>query len=150
MPIGGPRPLACWSMSFDFYIERYEGQRRVSMPVAAFDEVFRPLLVDAVPEHGYWRVRAPNGSEGTLHATVEPRLFDDIRIDPYDSDVLYLLVEFAKRADAVIYAPVGPTLLVAEEQREQLPPELQAGAIVLRDGDDIEQVIWAGWDEHPE
>jgi hypothetical protein len=64
--------------------------------------------------------------------------------------VLYLLVEFAKKANAVIFAPIGPMMFAAEEQPEQLAVELQADAIVLSDGEDIEQVLGDRWHDHLE
>ena len=128
-------------MGFDIYVDRYEGQRGVSMPVAAFDEVFGPHVIDAAPEHGYWRVRAPDGSEATLNATVELRFFHDLHLRYSGAGVMDLLVEFAKRANGVIYSSYGPTMLVAEEQREQLPAELKADTVVIHDSDDIGRAL---------
>jgi hypothetical protein len=56
-------------------------------------------------------------------------------------DVLDLIVEAAILADLVITPAGGPTCVVSEDQRGQLPPGLDA--VLVRSGADLRRVIAA-------
>ncbi|MEU7655717.1 hypothetical protein AB0C42_29270 [Micromonospora taraxaci] len=55
--------------------------------------------------------------------------------------ILDTLVRYIGLADAVVLAPGCPTLLAHEGQRQHLPEELRADAVVVQAGADVERVL---------
>jgi hypothetical protein len=134
-------PLACVSMSYDMFVQGFDGGDAAPMPSAAFD-VFRPHVARTQPEHHLWHVRTPDDGEADIYADLTAGTLDSLMISRFsEGDPLDLLAEFTIRASAVILAADGPAMLTAEAQREHLPEDLQRDAIVVRNGDDIRQAL---------
>jgi hypothetical protein len=128
-------------MSFAMFVLRFQGGGTDSMPSHAFD-VFRPHIDRTDPEFNFWHVRTTDDGEADIYAAVAPKTLDSLMISRFSPGaVLDLLAEFAQQAGAVILPPGCPTLLTAEEQRQELPDELRREAVVVRDGRGIEQVL---------
>ena len=60
-------PLACVSMSYDMFVQGFDGGDAAPMPSAAFD-VFRPHVDRTQPEHHLWHVRTPDDGEADIYA----------------------------------------------------------------------------------
>jgi hypothetical protein len=58
-----------------------------------------------------------------------------------DGAVLDMLVKYIGLADAVVLPPGCPTLLAHEGQRDHLPEELRADAVIVQAGPDVERVL---------
>lgn len=130
-------------MSFDTFVQRFRDGAAVPISSAAFG-VLRPYIDKVEPEHHFWHVRAIDGGEADVYAAVAPETFESLMISRFSAGVvLDLLAEFARQAGAVILPPGCPVLLTAETQRQDLPAELQHEAVVVRDGQDIEQALRA-------
>jgi hypothetical protein len=128
-------------MSYDMFVQGFDGGGAAPMPSSAFD-VFKPHLDWTRPEHHFWHVRTPDDGEADIYADVTPGTFDSLMISRFsDGDPLDLLADFTIRASAVILAPDGPAMLTAEAQRGHLPGDFQLDAIVVRHGDDIRQAL---------
>jgi hypothetical protein len=137
-------------MSFDLFVARYEDGRTVSLPVTAFDQVFRPYVLPDGQEDGFWSVRAADGSEGDVYADVVPGSFEDIMVNHAGDGVIGLLIEFARQAGGVVFSSFGPTLLTAENQRGDLPAGDQADAVVIRSAEEMSQTLQDWMLAHPE
>jgi hypothetical protein len=88
-------------------------------------------------------VSTPDGGDAEIYADVTPGTFDSLMINRFsDGDPLDLLAEFAIQANGVILAP-GDCLamLTAEAQREHLPEDFPSDLIIIRNGDDIREVL---------
>jgi hypothetical protein len=134
-------PLASVSMSYDMFVQGFNGGDAAPMPSSAFD-VFRPHVDRTQPEHHFWHLRTPDDGQADIYANVTSGTFKSLMISRFsDGDPLDLLAEFTIRAAAVILAPGGPAMLIAETQRQHLPEELQHDAMVVRNGDDIRQAL---------
>jgi len=128
-------------MSFEMFVQGFADGNAAPMPSAAFD-VFRPHVDRTRPEHHFWRLRTPDGSDAVIYADVTPGTFDSLMITRFSAgDPVDLLADFTIPAGAVILAPGGPAMLTAEAQRPQLPDDFQSDAIIVRNGDDIRQAI---------
>ena len=124
------------------FIQGFRAGEARPMPAAAFHEVLGPHLTDHEPEHGFWRLRAPDGGEADVYAVVEEEALEGIMLDDIGvGGVLDLALRFARRADAVILPAGCPALLVDEQQASELPDELRADTRVVTRGSDIEAAV---------
>lgn len=123
------------------FVSRYQDGRAVSLPVAAFDAVFRPYVAGFEPEYHCWNICAEDGSEGDLYADVTPEAVDDLWVTHAGDGVIELLIEFAKQADGVVSSSFGPALLTAEDQRRHLPAADQADAVVIGSSAEMTQAL---------
>jgi hypothetical protein len=141
--LAGYLPLACLSMSYEMFVQGFDGGDAAPMPSSAFD-VFRPHVDRTQPEHHFWHVRTPDKGEADIYANVTPGTFAGLMISRFsEGDPLDLLAGFTIRAGAVILAPGGPAMLTDEAQRQHLPDDFQHDAVVVRNGDDIRQALRA-------
>ena len=128
-------------MSFEMFVQGFAGGDAAPMPSSAFD-VFRPHIDRTEPQFHYWHVSTPDGGDAGIYADVTPGTFDSLMINRFsDGDPLDLLAEFAIQANGVILAPGCPAMLTAEAQREHLPDDFDFEIVVVRNGDDIRQVL---------
>ena len=128
-------------MSFDMFVQGFAGGNAAPMPSSAFD-VFRCHVDHVKPEFGFWHLRTPDGGDATIYADVTPETFEGLMITHFsDGDPVDLLAEFAVLANGVILAPGCPAMLTAEAQREHLPDDFPFDLIIVRNGDDIRQVL---------
>ncbi|MET8150143.1 hypothetical protein ACIBSW_08485 [Actinoplanes sp. NPDC049668] len=129
-------------MSYDLLVMRFADGERSSMPGSAFRAAFEARIDRTEPEFNYWHVTAPDGGDAGLYAGLSDDLVDSILITRFSTGaVLDLLATFMNLAGAVVVPPDRPTMLADEGQREHLPEELRADAVVVRSGADIEAVI---------
>src|SRR5690242_15981758 len=104
------------------FVQRFEQGNGAAMPADAFETVFRPHVDRVEARFGFWHVRLPDGGEADLYARLDEHSLDSLMISRFSRGmVLDLLVEFARRAEAVVLPPGCPTLLIDEAQRVQLP-----------------------------
>jgi hypothetical protein len=131
-------------MSFDVFVQRFAHGDTTPMPSVVFHAVFGPHIDRTEPERQFWHVQAPDGGEADIYADVEGESCGSLMINHFSNgDVLDLLVEFARQADAVIM-PVGcPVLLTAPAQHGHLPDELlsSCATAVITNGHDINMAI---------
>lgn len=129
-------------MSYALFVQRFEHGVPAPMQVAAFRTVFEPYVSRADPEYSCWRVDTPDGGEAAIYADLVSDTFDSMMINRFSNGtVLDLIVRFIGLADAVVLPQDRPALLADEPQREHLPNELRAAAMVIRQGKDIERVL---------
>jgi hypothetical protein len=129
-------------VGFNMFVMRFHDGDVAAMKDNAFREVWGPYVDRAEPEFDLWHVRATDGGEADIYACVKGETFDSLMISRFSSgDVLSLLFEFITAADAVVLPPGCPTLLVQEDQRDHLPEELRADALVVGSGADVERVL---------
>jgi hypothetical protein len=128
-------------MSFDMFVQRFRDGDAAPMSSAAF-EVLRPYIDRAEAERDFWHLRAPDDGEADIFAAVAAGAMEGLMISRFSAGaVLDLLVEFVCQADAVLLPPGCPALLTAEAQRRHLPDELRPGAVVVRNGGDVEHAL---------
>jgi hypothetical protein len=128
-------------MSFDMFVQGFDGGDAAPMPSSAFD-VFGPHVDRTQPEHHFWHVRTADDGEADIYADVTPGNFNSLMISRFSPGTpLDLLAEFTILAGAVILASNGPAMLTDEAQRQHLPHDFRHDAVVVRSGDDIRQVL---------
>ncbi|UAK31334.1 hypothetical protein K8O92_26540 [Nocardia asteroides] len=125
-------------MSFDIFVQAFRDGNAKPMPAEAFLEVFGPHVETTEPDNRYWQVHAPDGGRADIYASIVDQRLDSVLLNHFSTgDVLDLVVEFARKAGAVIM-PVGcPTLLVDAGQGQHLPEPLQDTAHLVATGADI-------------
>jgi hypothetical protein len=125
-------------MSYDLWVQGFENGGAAELPSAAFHEVLGPHMEQMDPDHGFWRIRAPDGGEADIYSKVSGPVFDGLMISRFSSgNVIDLLADLVHRAQGVILSPEGMTLLSCEPQREHLPEELREKAVTFRTGSEI-------------
>jgi hypothetical protein len=63
-------------------------------------------------------------------------------MSPEGDEIMDLIVDLARQADAVIIGPDLPPLLTRAEQREQLPPDMGLGeAVLIASGRELSETI---------
>jgi hypothetical protein len=130
------------AVSYEMFVERFRFGEAVAMPAGAFESVFRPYIDGTEPAFDFWHVRVPDGGEADLYARLDEQSLDGLMISRFSTGtVLELLVEFVRRADAVIVPPGCPTLLTDEDQRRHLPDGLRDDAVLVLAGSDVEAVL---------
>ncbi|MEV6279585.1 hypothetical protein [Nocardia sp. NPDC051832] len=125
-------------MSFDMFVQAFRDGNAEPMPAAAFLEVFGPHVETTEPDKRYWQIHAPDGGRADIYASIIEQGIDSVLLNHFSSgDVLDLVVEFARKAGAVIM-PVGcPILLVDGSQGRHLPEHLQDAVHLVATGDDV-------------
>ncbi len=133
-------------MSFELFVERFENGATVAMPRGAF-EVFRPYVAWTETEHDLWHICTPDEGEGDIYAKVTADAVDGFTISDFTDGglTLDLVVEFARRAGGVIFSSAGPTLLLNEAQRADLPQEDRDEAVVVHNASGVIEALRAGW-----
>jgi hypothetical protein len=133
-------------MSFDMFVQRFgvNEDEPPAMSPDVFTDIFGPYVDRAEPEFSFFHVRVPDGGEADIHATLQPT-FDSMMIFHFtDGQILDLVVEFARAADAVIM-PVGcPTCIVRVDQVAHLPEELRGNVRLVADGVGVAAAIAEG------
>ncbi|GAA2551593.1 hypothetical protein GCM10010435_22220 [Winogradskya consettensis] len=129
-------------MGFEMFVQGFENGDAADLDSSVFHAVWGPYVDRNEPEFGFWRIRADDGGEADIYAGTLDKAFTGFMITHFSSGrVLDLLVEFIVAADAVVM-PVGcPTLLAHADQQRHLPEEIRAGAVVVREGTDVERVL---------
>lgn len=124
----------------DLFVQGFQDGEARPLAREVFDHVFGEHVAVTGPDLGFCRLRTPDGGEADIHIGEGP--FSGFVMNHFSAgDVLDLVVEFARRADAVIM-PIGcPTLLARPEQFAHLPIELQADARVVTIGADVAKAI---------
>lgn len=120
-----------------FVLAFHDGDTK-PMPSEAFWEVLGPHAETTDTHLQFWRIHAPDGGEADIYASIVDQELESMMLNHFSAgDVLDLVVEFARRADAVIM-PVGcPSLLVDTGQRRHLPEPLQEAVRLVTTGADI-------------
>ncbi|MEV4532648.1 hypothetical protein AB0J82_02340 [Asanoa sp. NPDC049518] len=129
-------------MSYDMFVRRFDHGDAVRMAGGAFLAVFEPRVDCREAQHNHWHVGAEDGGTADLYAALGDGALDSLMISRFSPGaVLDLLVEYIGLADAVVIPPGCPTLLAHEGQRRHLPEELQADAVIVQAGRDVERVL---------
>lgn len=129
-------------MSYDMSVQRFEQGDGAPMAGDAFLAVFEPCVDRREPRHSYWHISADDGGTADVYAALAGGTLDSLMISRFSAGaVLDMLVKFIGLADAVVLPPGCPTLLAHEGQRQQLPEELRAEAVVVQAGADVERVL---------
>ncbi|MEH0826510.1 MULTISPECIES: hypothetical protein [unclassified Micromonospora] len=132
-------------MSYQMWVQRFVDGEPVAMPGEAFAAVFGPYLDRLQPEFRSARVTVPDGGDATVYGYTGDDQLGSLMISRFSpGQVLDLLVEYARRADAVVIPPDCPTMMTSENQRGSLPDELRDRAVVVANGADVEAVLAAG------
>jgi hypothetical protein len=131
-------------VSFDVFVQGFHDGAARAMAPEVFDTVFGPHTDHAEPEYGYQHVATADGTEADVYVDVSGGGLTGVMINDFSpGQVLDLVAEFARRADAVIIPVDCPTLLVSAEQIRHLPGELQDDVLVIETGADIDAAIRA-------
>lgn len=124
------------------FVQRFSNGDAAPMAAEVFWAVFGPHVERPEPELDFWRARVADGGEADIYAGVAGPSLDSLMISRFSTGtVLELLVEFVRRAGAVIMPPGCPTLLIDEKQPRDLPEELRADVAVVSSGSDIEAIL---------
>ncbi|SDW41553.1 hypothetical protein SAMN05421504_101520 [Amycolatopsis xylanica] len=140
-------PVWSTAVSFDVFVQGFHHGTAALLPSAAFHAVFGPRIDRTEPARNYWHVVAADSSESDIYARVDGESFDGLMLSRFtDGDVLDLVAEFARRANAVIMPVGGPILLITPGQHRHLPADLlDAGDVItVANGHDIAAAIRPG------
>lgn len=114
------------------------------MSPEALHTLFGPHVHSEEPEFHLWTIHAPDGGEAQVYADTSTSDFSGFVISRFSTGlVLDLLVQCARRSDAVILAPGCPTMITSSEQHAQLPEELRDDARLVQVAADVEVILKA-------
>jgi hypothetical protein len=131
-------------VSYEIFVQRFEHGDAPPMPAAAFRTILGPHVDRTGPEFDFWHIRVADGGEADLYAHIADLTVSGVMVSRFSTGTLLdLVVEFTQAANAVILMPGCPTLLVDEEQRQHLPDELRADALVIATGADVTAALAA-------
>jgi hypothetical protein len=129
-------------VSYDIYLMRFEAGEAAEIDAPEFWELLAGAWENPPDEHGFVRVvRGDGGADVYAGQVGEPQ--DSVMINHFGGDeIMDLIVELARQADAVIIGPDLPPLLTRADQREQLPPDMGLGdPVVIESGRGLIQTI---------
>ncbi|MUL84784.1 MULTISPECIES: hypothetical protein [unclassified Mycolicibacterium] len=124
-------------MSFDIFVVAFRDGESTPIPTATFLEVFARHLDVTNPESP--EIRCADGGGGELVSLdLQADSQDSIAVHrPAGHQVFDLLVELARRANAVILAPGYPTLIVHTDQLAHIGDDLRSDVRVIATGQDV-------------
>ncbi|MEV1158509.1 hypothetical protein AB0J27_24235 [Micromonospora chokoriensis] len=129
-------------MSYDMVVQRFEQGDGTPMEGKAFLAVFEPPVDRREPQYNYWQISADDGGTADVYAALAGGTLDSLMISRFSAGaILDTLVRCIGLADAAVLPPGCPTLLAHEGQRQHLPEELRADAVVVTAGADVERVL---------
>ncbi|MGW4681664.1 hypothetical protein ACWEOS_24650 [Micromonospora taraxaci] len=129
-------------MSYDMFVQRFEQGDAAPMEGEAFLAVFEPHVDRREPQDNYWQISADDGGTADVYAALAGGTLSGFMVSRFSAGaILDTLVRYIGLADAVVLPPGCPTLLAHEGQRQHLPEELRADAVVVTAGADVERVL---------
>lgn len=133
--LGGTGGLESLVVSFDVFVQRFRDGNAAPLSPGVFHEVFGPHVDRREPEHRLLHVRTADGGEADVYADADDPGSSSLMVNHFSGEMVSdLIVEYARRADAVILPAGCPTLLTSAEQRQHLPEALSADVRVVSDG----------------
>jgi hypothetical protein len=129
-------------MSLDLLVVGFRDGEVRPLRRAVFDAVLRPYIRHSETDPGFHILRTEDGGEGCLYADLDGDDLDGVMFDTATpGQVLDLVAEFARAADAVL-VPVGhPTLLLRPGQADHLPEAMRDNTLLVQTGADIDAVL---------
>ncbi|MGW2625042.1 hypothetical protein [Micromonospora taraxaci] len=129
-------------MSYDMVVQRFEQGEAAPMAGETFRAVFEPHVDRREPQDNYWQISADDGGTADVYAALAGGTLSGFMVSRFSAGaILDTLVTYIGLADAVVLPPGCPTLLAHEGQRQHLPEELRADAVVVTAGADVERVL---------
>lgn len=129
-------------MSYDLCLTRFDEGEAVEIDAPEFWQLLASAWEAPPDKHGFVRLVLGAG-EADVYAGQFGVPQDSVMINHFGGDeIMDLIVELARQADAVIIAPDSPPLLTRTDQREQLPPDMDLGEpILITSGHELRQTI---------
>jgi hypothetical protein len=124
---------------------RFEAGAPASIDSPEFWELLARAWEKPPDEHGFVRVVRGDG-EADVYARRPGESLESVMVNHFGGDeIMDLIVELARQADAVIIGPDLPPLLTRGGQREQLPPDMGLGEpVLIASGQELSETIAQG------
>ena len=132
-------------MSYDLYLMRFEAGEPAEIDTPEIWELLASAWEEPPDQHGFVRlVRGEGGADVYAGQVGEPQ--DSVMINHFGGDeIMDLIVELARRADAVIIGPDLPPLLTRAEQGAQVPADMDLGEpVLIASGRELSETIAHG------
>jgi hypothetical protein len=127
-------------VSYDVHLLRFRDGDVVPVESAQARELLVAASAAPPDEFEFCRVRWGD-DEGDLYGLAPDEPIDGLMFNRAGPGIYELIYEVAKAGDMAIVPPdLGP-FLIREEQREHLPADLVAGAVVIPSGADLVRAI---------
>jgi hypothetical protein len=118
-------------LSYDLYLMRFRAGAPAEIDSPEFWELLAHAWEEPPDEHGCVRLVRGDG-EADVYAGRPGESPRSVMVNHFSGDeIMDVIVDLARQADAVIIGPDLPPLLTRAEQREQLPPDMDLGEAVL-------------------
>jgi hypothetical protein len=125
-------------MSFDIFLQGFEGGDGADGDYEAANRVLAPYLVRLDGAFNYGQIRTPRGDVADVYGVGQASLMVNHTTGGEVFDVLYAVAAAGRWA----VMPVGcPICVASQDLLAELPEELRGEAIVVTSGDDIRRVI---------
>jgi hypothetical protein len=121
---------------------RFEAGAPAQIDSPEFWELLTRTSEKPPDKHGFVRlVRGDGGAD--VYAGRPGKSLQSVMVNHFGGDqIMDLIVELAREADAVIIGPDLPPLLTRTEQRDQLPPDMGLGdPVLIVSGQELSQTI---------
>jgi hypothetical protein len=127
-------------------VQRFQNGNSPAIAADAFDSVFAQYVDRIDDEHDCFHITARDGGQAEIYVGPAGYSMNSLMVSRFSAgQVLDLVVEFVRRADAVIMPPGCPTLIVHEEQRRHLPAQVAGQVAMIRNGADVYAVLAGNW-----
>ena len=129
-------------MSYDLFLTRFEAGEPAEIDRPEFWELLATAWEEPPDQHRFVRLVRGEGTADVYARQVgEPQ--DSVMINHFGgSEIMDLIVELARQADAVIIGPDRPPLLTRAEQCAQLPTDMGIGEpVLIATGRDLTKTI---------
>ena len=124
---------------------RFQAGASAKIDSLEFWELLARAWEERPDEHGFVRLVRGDG-EADVYAGRPGESLESVMVGHFGgNEIMDLIVELARQADAVIIGPDLPPLLTRAEQREQLPPDLGLGEpVLIGSGHELNETIAQG------
>jgi hypothetical protein len=129
-------------MSYDLFLMRFDAGAPAQIDSPEFWELLARAWQKPPDDHGFVRLVRGDG-EADVYAGRLGEALESVMVNHFGGDeIMDLIVELARQADAVIIGPDLPPLLTRTEQRDQLPPDMDLGEpVLIASGHELSQTI---------
>ena len=129
-------------MSYSLFLQRFQHGRAADFDAEVLRLLVRPHVVYREPENGFVELGFADGGSAELYSSDGDDQISSVMITRFSSgDALEFVARTAISVEGVVLLQDGVALVVEAGQRVHLPEELQADAVVVRSGAEIQAVI---------
>ncbi|MEU6642694.1 hypothetical protein ABZ863_09080 [Saccharomonospora sp. NPDC046836] len=130
-------------VSFSMHVVRFRQGEAQPLAREQFDAIFG-VYVTEDPDLNFLHLQTPDGGDADIHVHFDGASTDAVHFHrPSSGQVMDLIAEFARLAEAVIMAPDCQYMVTNSNQIDHIPGEdlRELGAVIIQNGSDLAAAI---------